>query len=137
MNDIMRLLAAFEPVVISAVEVKAKDALTTRLQTSFMYPGNEYVDIYIEDCEHHYLLSDEGGTLETLLSWCRDPDQRQDAERAINQACTELDVARSDGSYTTLVAKSEVLRRGDVALKEAVMRLGQACVRIACTGYIK
>jgi hypothetical protein len=92
-----------------------------RVQTAFKYPGNEYVDIVINPSDIS-VISDGGNT---LADWTKEEENSK--QEHIVQICEELNITRTGGMLTvTGIDQSLFIEQ----IGSAVMRLGQACIRI-------
>lgn len=113
--------------IITACDVARNGAL--RIQTTFEYPGNEYVDVFVRPQpgpDAPVVLTDGGFTVGTLLSFGLDLDKTPKRRAFVKDVCEQLGVTREGGEFVITVPAPIEQQFGPAAV-----RLGQACVRIA------
>lgn len=98
-----------------------------RLMTPFKYPDGDNVDVFVapvEQTEGRVEVTDYGQTLEWLSNFNIDPSATKRRKQLVNDVCQRLDVEFDGWQIKTPVIE---LRE----LPSAMMRLGQACIRVA------
>lgn len=105
-----------------------------RLETAFLYPDGASIDLFIENRDPLLppeALTDFGQTMSWLLDVQVKPWMSKKRQRFLEDALRIYDVKQQGGALETKVAP-------DLAnLVDAVMRLGQACVRVADLTYTR
>src|SRR4051812_6672694 len=79
---------------------------TIRLQTTFEYPGNEFVDIFVlpqADAQDPLILTDGGMTISQLLGFGLDIDGTKRRREFVKGICDQLDIRRRGGEFTVTV----------------------------------
>ena len=106
---------------------------TLRCETAFLYPDGSSVDVFVRDEEgapHRTLLSDLGQTTTWLLDMQIKPWQSKRRQRLLEDAIGLYDVRQAGGALELQVGDRNDLVPG-------VIRLGQACVRVADLFYTR
>lgn len=101
-----------------------------RLQTKFTYPDRSSVDVFVLDRPQELFptpptLSDLGQTISWLADVQVKPWQSKKRQRFLEDALHVLDVHQNGGALETSFELTHE------AFEDAVIRLGQACVRVA------
>jgi hypothetical protein len=101
-----------------------------RFATPFRYSDGSQVDLFLTEKDvlfgHKYVLSDFGQTTAYLLDLQIKPWATKRRKQVIADVCRALEVEQADGQLQIR------LRDSDLAdLSEAVVRLAQACIRVA------
>ena len=121
-----------KPLIRSSALVTACDPMgdgSLRLQTTFEYPGDEYVDLFVREAippNGPLRLTDASMTVAQLLAFGLDVDATPKRRRFVAELCRQLGVSRQGGELTIDVAEPIEANFGPSAV-----RLGQACVRVA------
>jgi len=105
-----------------------------RLETAFLYPDGASVDVFVENERTLLLdqvLSDFGQTTQWLLDVQVKPWLSKKRQRFVEDAIRIYGVTQKGGAFTTPL-DSEYSN-----LVDAVIRLGQACVRVADLTYTR
>lgn len=96
----------------------------TRVRTPFWYPDGGVVDVFVKEHDGSFTLTDLGESLGWLrmqsLSTRRSPKQ----QRLVQDICMTQGVELFEGQLTLRVS-------GPAELPRAIVRLGQAVVRVA------
>lgn len=95
-----------------------------RVRTPFMYPDGDIVDIFVEEGQVKYLLTDFGETIGWLRTQTFSGELTTNQLLMIEDVCTTLGI-RLDNGQLTLIC-SDISELGD-----SVIRLAQACVRVS------
>jgi Domain of unknown function DUF1828 len=120
--------------------VRSKDAVPrghVRLETKFLYPDRSSVDLFVvNDAQQQLLagscvLSDLGQTISWLADVQVRPWQSKKRQRFLDDAIYVLDVRQNGGALETEFAPTHQ------DLEDAVIRLGQACVRVADLSFTR
>ena len=113
--------------IITACDLSRDGAL--RLQTTFEYPGNEFVDLFVlnpTELDPHVMLTDGGQTVSQLLGFGLKMDGTKRRRQFVEDVCHQLGVYRRGGEFTVTIPDPIEANFGLMAV-----RLAQACVRIA------
>jgi len=113
--------------IITACDVVGNGVL--RMQTTFEYPGNEYVDVFVQpqaSPDAPLLLTDGGFTVAQLMGFGLDLDKTPKRREFVRGVCEQLGIRREGGEFLVTVPEPT-----DTHFGPAAVRLGQACVRIA------
>ena len=113
--------------LIRACTVMPNGAL--RLETTFEYPGNEYVDLFVKPAiapEDPVVLTDYATTVAQLMGFGLDIDATEKRRQFVKDVCAQLGVFREGGEFVVTVPAPI-----DTQFGPSAVRLGQACVRIA------
>jgi hypothetical protein len=111
--------------------VKAVDKLPkghVRLETRFFYPDRSAIDLFIKNpmqTGDKLILTDMGYTTSWLSDVLVKPWQSKKRARFVEDALRVLDVHQEGGALATEFTKDPG------SLVDAIVRLGQACVRVA------
>ncbi len=107
--------------------VDAVDKGHVRIETAFLYPDGAHVDIFVPHDEPLFppaRLTDLGQTMSWLLDLQVRPWLSKKRQRLVEDALRLYDVEQQGGE---LIARLP----GEDALMDGIVRLGQACVRVA------
>lgn len=99
-----------------------------RLKTILKYPNGSNIDVILErrgDLMHPVRLSDYGNTAEFLINIGLDPWAHRKRRETIEELCHSLGVSIVDKEL------SIIFDVRDPITTEAILRLGQACIRVA------
>ncbi len=108
-----------------------------RLETKFLYPDRSSVDLFVVNPTQQVLLAGAAvlSDLGQTTSWLADvqvrPWQSKKRQRFLEDAIYVLDVRQSGGALETTFEESHE------SLEDAVIRLGQACVRVADLSFTR
>jgi|GEM_PF-1052058 len=99
-----------------------------RIQTPFRYIDGSFVDIFvgIENMLGRIVISDMGETISTLFHAGIRPWQSKRKREQLNSICTSLNITNKNHEF-----KIELMDNEWHLISDAIMRLGQACIRIA------
>jgi hypothetical protein len=100
-----------------------------RLATPFRYPNGSKIDVFLYEKStliREYALSDFGQTTEYLLDLQIKPWTTKKRRQAIDDICDILDVHINGSQLEIHLTESELPK-----LSEAIVRLVQACIRMA------
>ena len=120
--------------------VRAKDVVQRghlRLETRFLYPDGSSVDLFVLNGTQQQLLAKEPvlSDLGQTTSWLADlqvkPWQSKKRQRFLEDAIYVLGVHQNGGALETPFEPNHD------NLEDAVIRLGQACVRVADLSYTR
>ena len=117
--------------LVQSCDVVANGAL--RMATPFLYPNGSHIDIFLENKPNLYAayrLSDYGQTglyLSDLQIRINASERRKQIVRDI---CSELQVELKDGCLEIPLSEAEM-----VNISPGLLRLGQACMRVASFAY--
>ena len=103
-----------------------------RLATPFRYPDGSHIDVFLKDggtVFDGFELSDKGQTV-AYLDLHVNPWSSQRCKQTMSGICTTLGVEQEGGVFRIRLPKEEM---ND--LPDAILRLGQACIRIADLSY--
>lgn len=136
----MPTVAEIERLADQLCMVRARDLLARghlRLETKFLYPDRSSVDLFVVNAPQQTLLaappllSDLGQTTSWLADLQVKPWQSKKRQRFLEDAIYVLGVRQNGGALeTTFEANHD-------ALEDAVIRLGQACVRVADLSFTR
>ena len=104
-----------------------------RIQTAFLYPEGSYVDLFlVEDAPllRAYRLSDLGQTLDWLLDVQVRPWLSRKRQAFLSDALQTCGVSQQGGSLEIVLPSLDELASG-------IVRVGQACVRVADLIYTR
>lgn len=112
--------------IIRACDVAPDRSL--RIQTTFEYPGNENVDVFVRHSPDGgpIELTDAGMTVGQLLGFGVDIDGTERRRQFVRNVCDQLGILRDRGQFVAIVPEPIQDNFGPTAV-----RLAQACVRIA------
>ncbi|GAB4196373.1 MAG: hypothetical protein OHK0013_03550 [Sandaracinaceae bacterium] len=105
-----------------------------RLETSFLYPDGASIDLFLENRDPLLpaeVLSDFGQTMSWLLDVQVKPWMSKKRQRFLEDALRIYDVKQQGGALETKLTPDLT------NLVDAVVRLGQACVRVADLTYTR
>lgn len=120
--------------------VRANDVVPRghlRLETKFLYPDRSSVDVFVVNTTQQSLiaappvLSDLGQTTSWLADLQVKPWQSKKRQRFLEDAIYVLGVRQSGGALETNFEPNHE------SLEDAVIRLGQACVRVADLSFTR
>ncbi len=117
--------------------IKACDSIDerlVRLQTVFMYPEGSYVDVFLgmhDPPTSGFHLTDMGQTLSYLADLHISVHESRECGNIAEQVCNLLNIHEKDGELFTPI-REDLSDAGD-----AILRLSQACMRIADLQYVK
>lgn len=101
-----------------------------RMATPFVYPDGSNIDVFLEqrksDLWNSYVLSDYGQTGAHLYDAQMRLDSSSRRRELVKEICSKFGVTFRDGSFEV-----ELADEYPVDISDAVLRLSQACVRIA------
>ena len=125
-NDIERL--ANDLCMVRGMDVVPRGHL--RLETKFLYPDRSSVDLFVVNgTQQQFLAAPTLSDLGQTTSWLADvqvrPWQSKKRQRFLEDAIYVLGVRQNGGALETEFAPNHQ------ELEDAVIRLGQACVRVA------
>jgi hypothetical protein len=104
------------------------------MATPFAYPDGSSVDIFLEHCDgqlwNEFLLSDYGQTGLHLHDSQVRIDSTSRRREIVKDICAELRVVYNDGNLEVRVGVEE-----PTDISDAILRLSQACIRIADLVY--
>lgn len=112
--------------------VRAHDLVrdgSLRLATPFRYPDGSLIDVFLKDTKElfeGFELSDKGQTMAYLLDLHVKPWTSQKRKQTLADICETLGVEQEGGSFRIRLKKEEM-----PSLPDAIVRLGQACIRVA------
>ena len=130
----MTNIADIERLVDELCMVRASDVVPKghlRLETKFLYPDRSSVDVFVVNEAQQQLLaaspilSDLGQTTSWLADVQVKPWQSKKRQRLLEDAIEILGIRQNGGALETPFEPSHD------GLEDAVIRLGQACVRVA------
>lgn len=128
----MTNIANIEQLADKLCMVRAKDVVPKghlRLETKFLYPDRSSVDVFVVKATTQ--LSDLGQTTSWLADLQIRPWQSKKRQRFLEDALYVLGVQRSGGALETSFEPTHE------SLEDAVIRLGQACVRVADLSFTR
>lgn len=99
-----------------------------RLATPFRYPDGSHIDVFLKAGGtgfDGFELSDKGQTVAYLLDLHVNPWSSQRCKQGVSDICTTLGVEQEGGVFRIRLSTGKM---ND--LPDAILRLGQACVRI-------
>lgn len=120
--------------------VRARDVVPRghlRLETKFLYPDRSSVDVFVVNGTQQQLLSPSPvlSDLGQTTSWLADlqvkPWQSKKRQRLLDDAIYVLGVKQNGGALETTFEPNHQ------DLEDAVIRLGQACVRVADLSFTR
>jgi hypothetical protein len=120
--------------------VRSKDVVPKghlRFETKFLYPDRSSVDLFVVNAAQQKLmpglpvLSDLGQTTAWLADVQVRPWQSKKRQRFLDDAIYILDVRQNGGALETVFAPNHQ------GLEDAIIRLGQACVRVADLSFTR
>lgn len=98
-----------------------------RIATPFQYPDGSFIDLFLEqDLSQEWKLTDMGQTVAYLLDLHVKPWSSARREQVVADICASLGVRR-DGAQLFV----RVPENGSLELTSAMVRLAQACLRLA------
>ena len=101
-----------------------------RVRTPFMYPDGDMIDVFILDIGGNIQITDYGVTLDWLRIQSTNLRRSARQELLIRDACQTLDVTLDRGQLTLDYVK-------ECEVGEAVIRLSQACMRVADAWFLE
>ena len=125
-----------EELITKACLVEAYDTVrdgSFRMATPFRYPDGSHIDVFLKDSGtlfDGFELSDKGQTVAYLLDLHVKPWTSQKRKQTMSDICATLGVEQEGGVFRIRLPKEEM---ND--LPDAILRLGQACIRIADLSY--
>lgn len=107
-----------------------------RLETKFLYPDRSSVDLFVvkasqQSLLHPHVLSDLGQTTAWLADLQVKPWQSKKRQRLLEDAIYVLGVRQNGGALETSFELNHA------SLEDAIIRLGQACVRVADLSFMR
>jgi hypothetical protein len=132
--NILRQYATSLPLVRNCDLVKSG---MLRLETPFRYPDGSQIDLFLGEAGQgqvfeHYRVSDLGQTVGYLLDLQVKPWATQKRKKILEDICQALDV-ELDGGELLVRLKDEQLTTD--LLPDAMVRVAQACIRMADLAY--
>jgi len=100
-----------------------------RMATPFTYPNGSHIDLFITpnlDAAGRLELSDLGLTLDYLADLGIRPNSTAKRKQVVTDICKSLDVDLSGGAFRAFMPHDQL-----DALPQTMIRLGQACLRVA------
>jgi len=133
-------IAEIERLTDELCMVRARDVVPRghlRLETKFLYPDRSSVDVFIVNGSQQQLLapspilSDLGQTTSWLADVQVKPWQSKKRQRFLEDAIYVLGIRQNGGALETTFEPNHD------GLEDAVIRLGQACVRVADLSFTR
>lgn len=110
--------------------VKACDTVQNgmlRIATPFQYADGSNVDLFLEaDLSQELTLTDMGQTIAYLLDMHVKPWSSKRREQAVADICESLEIQKKGAQLYTLIPADD-----PAAFTNAIVRLSQACIRVA------
>jgi hypothetical protein len=97
-----------------------------RIATEFRYPDGSHVDVFLDQSSSPYILSDLGETAAYLREVGIKPWASRKRRNIVADVCRRLRINQNDGQL-----QIEFPGMDQDAFADAVLRLGQACIRIS------
>jgi hypothetical protein len=125
-----------EDFITNTCLVQAHDTVrdgSFRLATPFRYPDGSHIDVFLKsnaDLFEGFELSDKGQTMAYLLDLHVKPWTSQKRKQTLADICDTLGVEQSGGAFRISLKKEQMKD-----LPDAIIRLGQVCIRVADLAY--
>jgi hypothetical protein len=125
-----------ENLITTTSLIKAHDTVrdgSLRLATPFCYPDGSNIDVFVRsngELLETFEISDKGQTMAYLLDLHVKPWTSQKRKQTLADICKTLGVEQVGGAFQVILRKEELR-----ALPDAIIRLGQVCIRVADMAY--
>jgi len=125
-----------EDLITGTCLVQAHDRVrdgSFRLATPFRYPDGSHIDVFLKrknDLFEGFELSDKGQTMACLLDLHVRPWTSRKRKQTLADICATLGVEQEGGVFRISLTKESMKD-----LPDAILRLGQACIRVADLAY--